>query len=115
MTAQEYFTNKDIAENAIVVDGHFTGWVNPALIEKYNLDLSATEAWEKNGGGTYSFADPTGSGKKRKKGSPSNAKTDALKMFKKNPNQYFYRHNEPGEEQWVHDWSEEEKQLFLKV
>lgn len=36
-------------------------------------------------------------------------------MFKKNPNQYFYRHNEPGEEQWVHDWSEEEKNLFLKV
>jgi hypothetical protein len=36
-------------------------------------------------------------------------------MFKKNPNQYFYRHNEPEEEQWVHDWSEEEKNLFLKV
>lgn len=36
-------------------------------------------------------------------------------MFKKNPNQYFYRHNEPGEEQWVHDWSIEEKELFLRV
>jgi hypothetical protein len=36
-------------------------------------------------------------------------------MFKKNPNQYFYRHNEPGEEQWVTDWSQEEKELFLKV
>ncbi|ORE12612.1 hypothetical protein BCV71DRAFT_246801 [Rhizopus microsporus] len=36
-------------------------------------------------------------------------------MFKKNPNQYFYRHNEPGEEQWLHDWSDEEKSLFLKI
>ncbi|KAI8075697.1 hypothetical protein BDF21DRAFT_343279 [Thamnidium elegans] len=36
-------------------------------------------------------------------------------MFKKNPNQYFYRHNEPGEEQWVHDWSIHEKDLFLRV
>lgn len=36
-------------------------------------------------------------------------------MFKKNPNQYFYRHNEPGEEQWVHDWSNEERELFLQV
>lgn len=36
-------------------------------------------------------------------------------MFKKNPNQYFYRHNEPGEEQWVHDWSDEERNLFIEV
>jgi hypothetical protein len=36
-------------------------------------------------------------------------------MFRKNPNQYFYRHNEPGVEQWVHEWSEEERELFLEV
>ena len=35
--------------------------------------------------------------------------------FKKNPNAYFYRHNEPGEEQWTGDWSESEKKLFLEV
>ncbi|KAI8327069.1 hypothetical protein EDC96DRAFT_532933 [Choanephora cucurbitarum] len=113
LTADEYFP-EDIKAKAIRVDGHFKGWVNPEIMEKYGLASSATEAWEENGGGTYSYADPTGSGKKRKKG-PSNAKAEALKMFKKNPNQYFYRHNEPGEEQWMHDWSEEEKQLFLKV
>lgn len=36
-------------------------------------------------------------------------------MFKKNPNQYFYRHNEPGEEQWLHDWSAQEQELFLEI
>lgn len=59
-------------------------------------------------------------------------------MFKKNPNMYFYRHNEPGvvskkaisqgmiedladfalcwfQEQWTGDWTDEEKELFMKV
>ncbi|KAI9254124.1 hypothetical protein EDC94DRAFT_618919 [Helicostylum pulchrum] len=114
LTAQEYFS-KEIRDTAIVVDGHFQGWVNPETIKRHGIETSASEAWEKNGGGTYSYLDPTGSGNKRKKGSISNAKNDALKMFKKNPNQYFYRHNEPGEEQWVHDWSIQEKDLFLRV
>ncbi|KAI8968047.1 hypothetical protein BDF20DRAFT_898539 [Mycotypha africana] len=114
LTAKEYFS-KEIREKAIITDGHFKGWVNPVIVKKYGLESSATEAWEKNGGGTYSFLDPTGSGKKRKRGSATNAKADASKMFKKNPNQYFYRLNEPGEVQWFHDWSEEEKALFIEV
>ncbi|RKP26226.1 hypothetical protein SYNPS1DRAFT_8030, partial [Syncephalis pseudoplumigaleata] len=36
-------------------------------------------------------------------------------LFKKNPNAYFYRHNEPGEEQWTGDWSEEEEELFVSI
>ncbi|CAO3611836.1 unnamed protein product [Mucor hiemalis] len=115
LTAEEYFNDEEIKKNAIKTDGHFTGWVKPEVMQRHGLESSASEAWEKHGGGTYSYADPTGSGKKRKKGSVSNAKNDALKMFKKNPNQYFYRHNEPGEEQWTHDWSEEERDLFLEV
>ncbi|PHZ09020.1 uncharacterized protein RHIMIDRAFT_241225 [Rhizopus microsporus ATCC 52813] len=114
VTADEYF-NDEIKSNAIRVDGHFYGWVNPVIMNKHGIEPSAKEAWEKNGGGAFSFLDPTGTGKKRKKGILSNAKADALKMFKKNPNQYFYRHNEPGEEQWLHDWSDEEKSLFLKI
>lgn len=115
LTAEEYFKDEQIKKNAIITDGHFTGWVKQEVMQRHGLEASAAEAWEKNGGGTYSYADPTGSGKKRKKGSVSNAKNDALKMFKKNPNQYFYRHNEPGEEQWTHDWSDEERDLFLEV
>lgn len=73
LTADDYFS-EEIKAKAIRVDGHFRGWVNPVIMEKYGLAPSATEAWENNGGGTYSYADPTGSGIKRKKGAPSNAK-----------------------------------------
>ncbi|KAI9279150.1 hypothetical protein BY458DRAFT_503309, partial [Sporodiniella umbellata] len=114
LTADEYFDDKT-KKDAIRVNGHFSSWVNPIIMQKHGIEASAGEAWEKNGGGTFSYADSTGSGKKRKKGMVSNAKADALKMFKKNPNQYFYRLNEPGEEQWLHDWSEEEKLLFLDI
>ncbi|KAG1474648.1 hypothetical protein G6F56_000229 [Rhizopus delemar] len=114
LTAEEYF-DEETQKNAIRVDGHFSSWVNPIIIQKHGIEASASEAWENNGGGKFSYADTTGSGKRRKKGMVSNAKADALKMFKKNPNQYFYRLNEPGEEQWLHDWSEEEKVLFLDI
>lgn len=73
LTAEEYFS-KEVKSKAIIVDGHFKAWVNPELMHRYGIEASAAEAWEKNGGGTYSFADPTGSGTKRKKGSVSNAK-----------------------------------------
>ncbi|KAI9228326.1 MAG: hypothetical protein DHS80DRAFT_15761 [Piptocephalis tieghemiana] len=36
-------------------------------------------------------------------------------MLRKNPNAYFYRHNEPGEEQHNGDWTDAELDLFLKV
>ncbi|KAG0903103.1 hypothetical protein G6F59_006784 [Rhizopus arrhizus] len=114
LAGEEYF-DEEIKKKAIRVDGHFRSWVNPVIMHKYGIEASAREAWEKNGGGTFSYADSTGLGKKRKKGTVSNAKADALKMFKKNPNQYFYRHNEPGEEQWLHDWSAQEQELFLEI
>lgn len=73
LTADEYFSS-DTKSKAIHVDGHFRSWVNPKIMEKYGIEASAEEAWEKNGGGTFTFSDPTGNGKKRKKGSSSNAK-----------------------------------------
>jgi hypothetical protein len=73
LTFDEYFT-EDIKKNAIVVDGHYRDWVNPVTMNKHGLEASADEAWEKNGGGTFSFSDSTGSGVKRKKGAASNAK-----------------------------------------
>ena len=36
------------------------GWINPELIEKYGLESNAQDAWEKNGGGTFSFRNPLG-------------------------------------------------------
>ena len=32
-----------------------TGWVNPELMHKYGLEGNAKDAWEKNGGGKFSF------------------------------------------------------------
>ncbi|KAI9323139.1 hypothetical protein BX666DRAFT_1883655 [Dichotomocladium elegans] len=113
LKADEYF-DKETRDKAIRVDGHYSGWINPELIEKYQFEGSASEAWEKNGGGTFSFKDPLGTGKK-KSGARFNAKAVAQQMFKKNPNMYFYRHNEPGVEQWTGDWTEEEKSIFLEV
>lgn len=90
------------------------GWLDPQLIEKYQFEASAADAWEKNGGGTFSYKDPLGTGKKRSGNTRVNARVKysfsstshahgysygqavAQMMFKKNPNMYFYRHNEPG-------------------
>ncbi|KAI8335844.1 hypothetical protein BC941DRAFT_429558 [Chlamydoabsidia padenii] len=116
LTADAYF-DKDIREKAIRTDGKYKGWVNPELIQKYQLEQSAQDAWEKNGGGKFSYKDPLGDGSKRKTGGTgrNSAKAIAQMMFKKNPNMYFYRHNEPGVEQWTGDWTEEEKDLFIKI
>ncbi|KAJ1678577.1 hypothetical protein EV182_003769, partial [Spiromyces aspiralis] len=94
-------------------------WVNPELVEKYCLDRSAKDAWENNGGGQFSFKDPLGAGKGLEpRAIPagwSEAKFVSSKMFRKNPNAYFYRNVEPGVEQWTRDWDEEETDMFLKV
>ncbi|RKP34915.1 hypothetical protein BJ085DRAFT_14701 [Dimargaris cristalligena] len=95
---------------------------------KYEFEANAKDSWDKNGGGTFSFKNPLGepegpSATKSKSGGRkrnvlngwSSAKFVASKLFKKNPNAYFYRHNEPGTEQWTGDWTEEEKQLFLNT
>ncbi|KAF7727790.1 hypothetical protein EC973_007021 [Apophysomyces ossiformis] len=113
LKADEYF-DEAIRQKAIRTDGNFRGWINPELIEKHQFALSAAEAWEQNGGGKFSYKDPSGTGKK-KTGGRSSAKVISQAMFKKNPNMYFYRHNEPGVEQWTGDWTEEEKEIFLKV
>jgi hypothetical protein len=35
--------------------------------------------------------------------------------LEKNPNAYFYRHVEKGEEQWLGDWKPEETELFMSL
>ncbi|KAI7853325.1 hypothetical protein BDC45DRAFT_151810 [Circinella umbellata] len=84
-------------------------------MEKHGFETSAAEAWEKNGGGSFSYKDPLGTGKKKGRASRTDAKAIAKEMFKKNPNAYFYRHTEPGVEQLTNEWSEEEKKLFLET
>lgn len=53
---EEYFQliGQDIS-GALVVDGRYHGWVNPEVCERYGLAGNADEAWEGNGGGTFTF------------------------------------------------------------
>jgi len=134
--------------------------------QKYGLEVSAEAAWQAHGGGTFSFKNPLGmlegddsdrdgSGSGAKKGGRRKARAEARpgwssarelasKLFRKNPNAYFYRLLEPGvvgirscpslmrcdnaqratcrkrpcarrQEQWTGDWTPEEKETFLEV
>ncbi|KAJ2635026.1 hypothetical protein GGF40_003851 [Coemansia sp. RSA 1286] len=104
--------------DAIKVNGHYSGWVETGVMQRLGIQGTATEAWESEGGGKFSFKDPLGTGKKVSKkmaGNQSVAKFVASKLLRKNPNSYFYRHTEPGVEQWTGDWTDEEKDMFLNV
>jgi hypothetical protein len=97
--AQDYFSPETL-EKAIYVDGHYKGWLNPEVVEKYGLESNAREAWEKNGGGSFSYKNPkgdkvTGSGSSKGVKGWSSARVISAQLFRKNPNAYFYRHNEP--------------------
>ncbi|KAJ1646885.1 hypothetical protein J3B02_000473 [Coemansia erecta] len=104
--------------DTIKVSGHYGGWVEPGVMERLGIRSNATEAWESEGGGKFSFKDPLGTGKKISKkmaGGQSVAKYVASKLLRKNPNSYFYRHTEPGVEQWTGDWTDEERLVFLDI
>ena len=45
----------------------------------------------------------------------SEARIKAFKNREKNPNQYYYRFNDPGEPQATGKWSEKDKALFLRL
>lgn len=101
----DLFFDKATRERAIRVDGHYHGWLDPGVVERYGFEKSAKDAWEANGGGSFSFKDPLGvqpdfpltSRSKSTKRPKHEAKMVAKGLFKKNPNAFFYRHNEPGQ------------------
>lgn len=100
----DLFFDKETREKAIRVDGSYKGWINSEVMERHGFEKSAQEAWEANGGGTFSFKDPLGTsgeaGTSKSKSSRRpryDAKMVSKALFKKNPNAYFYRHNEPGQ------------------
>ncbi|KAJ2746798.1 hypothetical protein GGI20_001029 [Coemansia sp. BCRC 34301] len=116
--AESHFES-GVVSQAIKVEGHYRGWVESGVMARLGIQGNATEAWESEGGGKFSFKDPLGTGKKiSKKSVPTGqsvAKFVASKLLKKNPNAFFYRHTEPGTEQWTGDWTEEERLAFLQV
>jgi hypothetical protein len=48
----------DVQALAIPTTGHYTGWVAAAVQARYALEGNAADAWERNGGGTFSFRSP---------------------------------------------------------
>ncbi|KAG0025586.1 hypothetical protein BGZ81_007068 [Podila clonocystis] len=127
----DLFFDKETRDNAIRVDGHYKGWIHPEVLARYGFEKSAQDAWQAHGGGTFSFKDPLGDmngegavagtslagshSKSKSKRPKHDARMVSKAMFKKNPNAYFYRHNEPGQEQWTGDWTLEEREIFLQV
>ncbi|KAG0332020.1 hypothetical protein BG000_010405 [Podila horticola] len=109
----DLFFDKETGDNAIRVDGHYKGWIHPEVLARYGFEKSAQDAWQANGGGTFSFKDPLGDmngdgavagtslagshSKSKSKRPKHDARMVSKAMFKKNPNAYFYRHNEPGQ------------------
>lgn len=45
----------------------------------------------------------------------SEARIKAFRNRERNPNQYYYRFNDPGEPQATGKWSDKDKALFLKL
>ena len=54
VTFEEYFP-AEVQAQAIKTTGHFTGWVNKTVQERYSIEGNAADAWEKNGGGKFTF------------------------------------------------------------
>ncbi|KAJ2537753.1 hypothetical protein EV175_006627 [Coemansia sp. RSA 1933] len=119
-TGDAYF-GKETLITAVRVTGHYSGWVEQGVMERLGIQGNAVDAWESEGGGKFSFKDPLGTGKplRKQRGmaptGQSMARYVASKLLKKNPNAYFYRHTEPGVEQWTGDWTDEERDVFLRV
>eukprot|EP01134_Creolimax_fragrantissima_P003665 CFRG3665T1 len=116
-TMEEYFAERtDI--NPVKLTGKFTGWVNPEVMERFNIAENARDAWDSNGGGKFSFKNVLGDGMGDIGAKPhgwSSIKHATSKLLKKNPNAFFYRHVEPGKDQHQGDWSDEEKAKFLET
>ncbi|KAK9914797.1 hypothetical protein WJX75_000675 [Coccomyxa subellipsoidea] len=111
MTLQEYLKWKGEDFKGFLVDGHYRGWVCPAICEKYGIVESEEEAFV-----------AVGSAKAGSKGARagnmhgwSNARAFSATQLRTNPNAYFYRHVAPDQEQAQGDWTAEEHELFLET
>ncbi|KAK9828638.1 hypothetical protein WJX72_001241 [[Myrmecia] bisecta] len=111
---EEFFKWKGQEVEGFQVDGHYHGWVNPAICEKYALAANSEQAWEQNGGGKFTFKiDKSAIPASLKSKGWSDARAFSATQLQKNPNTYFYRHVAPHEVQAQGEWTQEEHDLFL--
>lgn len=120
LSMAEYFAlqRKDGDPEPFVVQP-YSGWVSEEVQREYNLAGDAESAWEQNGGGKFSFRDPTGGTAQAaavaQQRGWSKIRTLSSTMLYKNPNAFFYRHTAPGVEQHMGDWTQEEHDLFVET
>lgn len=55
LTSREYMALKELKTDPLVSDGQYKGWVNDAVAARYGIAGSSQEAWEREGGGKFSF------------------------------------------------------------
>lgn len=54
LTLEEYFKANNIDYSSAIRAEGFRGWVNPTVREMYGIATNAQEAWDSQGGGTFS-------------------------------------------------------------
>ncbi|KAL3150540.1 hypothetical protein ABBQ32_000356 [Trebouxia sp. C0010 RCD-2024] len=116
MTQQEYLTYIGKESTGIATEGHFNGWVCPAICQLYGIADCAASAWSEGGGGKFSFKiNKSAIPASLKAQGYSNARAFSATQLTQNPNAFFYRNVAPGQQQAFGDWSEEEHSLFLNT
>lgn len=61
LTFDEFFDEETRAK-AIRSEGHYRGWISQRIMDTYGIAHSASEAWESNGGGKFTFSNTAGQG-----------------------------------------------------
>jgi hypothetical protein len=105
----------------------FTSWVAPDVCARFGIEPSAEAAWERRareeaGGASSSSSSSHASSSalareklKLSQRGWSDARVLAATKLRANPNSFFYRHVEPGQQQAHGEWTEGELALFLRA
>ncbi|KAL3150541.1 hypothetical protein ABBQ32_000356 [Trebouxia sp. C0010 RCD-2024] len=100
MTQQEYLTYIGKESTGIATEGHFNGWVCPAICQLYGIADCAASAWSEGGGGKFSFKiNKSAIPASLKAQGYSNARAFSATQLTQNPNAFFYRNVAPGQQQ----------------
>jgi len=115
--AVEFWKSRNVTPE-VTSDGHFRGWVQVDVARRCGIALDPRQFWEQNSSLYHQLKKAPTKAKGYSSGRArgwSDAKSLSATMLTINPNQYFYRHCEPGVEQWTGEWTKEEYDLFMSV
>lgn len=96
-----------------------SSWVAPDVCARFGIEPTAEAAWERRareaGASSSSAAASASREKLKSQRGWSEARALAATKLRANPNSYFYRHVEPGQQQANGEWTREELELFLRT